>query len=76
MFILLLLFTFFSLTSLDTAMNSSGTASGDEPLTSGGDSIFHETMVDMTWQEVSKAAKNGAGILMTTAVIEEHGPHK
>lgn len=40
-----------------------------------GDSIFHETMVDMTWQEVEKAAKEGAVILMTTAVVEEHGPH-
>jgi creatinine amidohydrolase len=43
--------------------------------TSGGYSIFHETMVDMTWLEVEKAAKEGAIILMTTAVIEEHGPH-
>jgi len=43
--------------------------------TSGGYSIFHETMVDMTWPEVEKAAKEGAVILMTTAVIEEHGPH-
>lgn len=40
-----------------------------------GDSIFHETMVDMTWQEVEQAAKDGAIILTTTAVIEEHGPH-
>jgi len=42
---------------------------------SGGDSVFHETMVDMNWQEVEKAAKDGAVVLMTTAVIEEHGPH-
>jgi creatinine amidohydrolase len=42
---------------------------------STGDSIFHETMVDMTWQEVEQAAKDGAIILMTTAVVEEHGPH-
>jgi len=40
-----------------------------------GYSIFHETMVDMTWQEIEKAAKEGTIILMTTAVIEEHGPH-
>jgi creatinine amidohydrolase len=40
-----------------------------------GYSIFHETMVDMTWPEVEKAAKDGAVVLMTTAVIEEHGPH-
>jgi len=42
---------------------------------SGGYSIFHETMVDMTWQEVEKAAKEGAIILFASAVIEEHGPH-
>ena len=38
-------------------------------------SIFRETMVDMTWPEVEKAAKDGAVVLMTLAVIEEHGPH-
>jgi len=43
--------------------------------TSGGYSIFHETMVDMSWPEIEKAAKEGAIVLMTTAVIEEHGPH-
>ncbi len=43
--------------------------------TPGGDSIFQETMVDMTWPEVEKAAKEGAVVLLTTAVIEEHGPH-
>jgi len=42
---------------------------------SGGYSIFHETMVDMAWPEVEKGAREGAVILMTTAVIEEHGPH-
>ncbi|MCP4710797.1 MAG: creatininase family protein [Planctomycetes bacterium] len=40
-----------------------------------GDSIFHETMVDMTWPEVEKAAEDGAIVLFNTAVIEEHGPH-
>ena len=40
--------------------------------TSGGYSIFHETMVDMTWPEVEKAAQEGAIVLMTTAVVEEH----
>jgi len=43
--------------------------------TEEGYSIFHETMADMTWQEVEKAAKEGAIILLPTAVIEEHGPH-
>jgi creatinine amidohydrolase len=43
--------------------------------TEEGYSIFHDTMVDMTWQEVEKAAKEGAIILLPTAVIEEHGPH-
>jgi len=43
--------------------------------TEGGYSIFHETMVDMSWPEVEQAAAAGAVVLMTTAVIEEHGPH-
>lgn len=45
------------------------------PVPSQGYSIFNETMVDMTWPEVDKAAKNGAIILLPTGVIEEHGPH-
>jgi creatinine amidohydrolase len=46
-----------------------------EPARDAGYSIFHETMVDMAWPDVEKAAKDGAVVLMTTAVIEEHGPH-
>lgn len=41
----------------------------------GGYSIFHETMVDMTFQEVEEAAKRGAILLWPMGVIEEHGPH-
>ncbi|MDH5696402.1 MAG: creatininase family protein [Dehalococcoidia bacterium] len=40
-----------------------------------GYSIFDETMVDMTWPEVEKAAEEGAIVLLPTGVIEEHGPH-
>ena len=58
------------------AVNRAGQSqSKGEKVTSGGYSIFHETMVDMTWQEVEQAAKDGAIILTNTAVIEEHGPH-
>jgi creatinine amidohydrolase len=57
------------------AADQSGPPQKSFAVTSGGYSIFHETMVDMTWPEVEKAAKEGAIILMTTAVIEEHGPH-
>jgi creatinine amidohydrolase len=46
---------------------------GQKP--AAGYSIFDETMVDMAWTDVEKAAKDGAVVLMTTAVIEEHGPH-
>jgi creatinine amidohydrolase len=45
------------------------------PAREGGYSIFCETMVDMAWPDVEKAAKGGAVVLLTTAVIEEHGPH-
>jgi creatinine amidohydrolase len=40
-----------------------------------GYSIFDETMVDMKWPEVEKAAQEGAIVLLPTGVIEEHGPH-
>ncbi len=46
-----------------------------ESLTSGGYSIFNETMADMTWQEIERAAEEGAIVLLPTAVVEEHGPH-
>jgi len=40
-----------------------------------GYSIFDETMVDMSWLEIEKAAKEEAIVLLPTGVIEEHGPH-
>jgi len=40
-----------------------------------GYSIFDETMVDMTWPEIEKAAEEGAIVLLPAGVIEEHGPH-
>ena len=44
-------------------------------LSQGGYSIFHETMVDMTYQEVEDAAKQNTIVLWPMGVIEEHGPH-
>jgi creatinine amidohydrolase len=40
-----------------------------------GYSIFDETMVDMTWPEIEKAAGEGAIVLLPLGIIEEHGPH-
>jgi creatinine amidohydrolase len=40
-----------------------------------GYSIFDETMVDMTWPEIERAAKDGATVLLPIGIIEEHGPH-
>ena len=40
-----------------------------------GYSLFDETMVDMAWPEIEKAAQEGAIVLLPTGVIEEHGPH-
>jgi creatinine amidohydrolase len=45
------------------------------PLASGGYSIFHDTMADMTYPEVVKAARDGAIVLWGLGVIEQHGPH-
>src|SRR5689334_11304498 len=41
----------------------------------GGYSIFHGTMADMTYPEVSAAAAQGAVVLWGLGVIEQHGPH-
>lgn len=58
------------------ALSVIGTAlSGQTPASSGGYSIFHETIADMTWQEVEEAAKEGTVVLIAGGVIEEHGPH-
>lgn len=38
-------------------------------------SIFKDTMVEMTWQEVEKAAKEGDIVLLPVGIVEEHGPH-
>ena len=40
-----------------------------------GYSIFDETMVDMTWPEIEKAAEQGSIVLLPIGIIEEHGPH-
>jgi creatinine amidohydrolase len=51
-----------------------GTTTGPA-VTTHGYSIFDETMVDMAWPQVEKAAQEGAIILFPIGVIEEHGPH-
>jgi creatinine amidohydrolase len=55
-------------------MKSGSTKEGPS-ITASGYSIFHETMADMKWVDIAKAAKNGAVILFPTAGITEHGPH-
>ena len=37
--------------------------------------IFHSTMVELTWQEVQKAADMSSIVLFPIGVVEEHGPH-
>lgn len=39
------------------------------------ESIFNETMAEMTWPEIEIAAKEKAVLLFPIGVIEEHGPH-
>jgi len=41
----------------------------------GGYSVFHDTMADMTYPEIERAAKDGAAVLWALGVIEQHGPH-
>ncbi len=40
-----------------------------------GYSIFRDTLVEMPWPEIKKAAEADALVLLPVAVIEEHGPH-
>lgn len=54
---------------------SSELATAGPPISTHGYSIFDETIVDMTWPQVEKAAQEGAIVLFPTGVIEEHGPH-
>lgn len=66
-----------SLTVLDKSSSSlmDSKKSSNKNSGQGSYSIFQGTMADMTWIDVEKAASEGAVILLTTAVIEEHGPH-
>ncbi|HEX2366339.1 MAG TPA: creatininase family protein [Bradyrhizobium sp.] len=41
----------------------------------GGYSIFHETMANMTFPELARAAAGRAIVLWGLGVIEQHGPH-
>ncbi|MFC1565029.1 creatininase family protein [candidate division KSB1 bacterium] len=56
-------------------VNSARTVVQQKQAESGGYSIFKGTMADMTWQEIEAAAKENTPVLMSIAVIEEHGPH-
>ena len=38
-------------------------------------SVFAETMVEMTWQEIQAAADRNAVVLLPIGTIEAHGPH-
>ncbi len=39
------------------------------------ESMFRDTMVDMKWTDITRAAGENAVVLLPTGVIEEHGPH-
>jgi creatinine amidohydrolase len=38
-------------------------------------SIFSDTMVELTWQEVKREAEKKSIVLFPISVVEEHGPH-
>jgi creatinine amidohydrolase len=38
-------------------------------------SVFEETMVEMTWQEVQAGADRSAIVLLPIGIVEAHGPH-
>ena len=38
-------------------------------------SVFCDTMVEMTWQQIQAAAQRGAIVLLPIGIVEAHGPH-
>ncbi len=40
-----------------------------------GFSVFEDTMVEMTWQEVQAGADRSAVVLLPIGIVEGHGPH-
>ena len=50
-------------------------AKSQDNIMSSNYSIFENTMVDMSWSEIENAKDNGAIVLISVGVIEEHGPH-
>ncbi len=38
-------------------------------------SVFEDTMVEMTWQEVQAGADRGAIVFLPVGIVEGHGPH-
>ncbi len=38
-------------------------------------SVFEDSMVEMTWQEVQDGADRGAVVLLPIGIVEGHGPH-
>ena len=39
------------------------------------ESIFKDTMVEMSWKQIEEKGKSGVPVLLPLGVIEEHGPH-
>ncbi|NIM90662.1 MAG: hypothetical protein GTO17_06900 [Candidatus Aminicenantes bacterium] len=67
LFFVIIISLFLLMISSDTLSSAAGEdqkrqKKTSKSLTSEGYSIFHETMVDMTWQEVEKAAKGGSSL--------------
>lgn len=50
-------------------------AETNTPPAANDPSIFHDTMVGMTWPKVREAAEANVLVLVPVGVIEEHGPH-
>lgn len=63
------------LAALLTCASPPAAAPGANLATREGYSIFGETMVELSWTQVERAAKEDAVVLFPTGVIEEHGPH-
>lgn len=58
-----------------TEQQTPGRTAVDSERASAHPDIFADTIAQMTWFEVDRAAKDGAILLWAFCVIEQHGPH-
>lgn len=60
---------------VDAAVPGAGTPQAPPAGPAGATDVFADTIAELTWYEVERAARDGAVLLWAFGVIEQHGPH-